>query len=147
MRMTEKQSKSGFWRGLYKGTSLSFMAVFGVVGLIFLFIPEKVLAFFNRISLPLGFMESPVHGIGFYLILAVGYMYLVAVIAWLMFKHPENDSYPLLLIHGKTASSVLSLAFFIFHGPFLIYLANGVVDGSIALVIFLLFRKVRRETG
>ncbi|MBN2010646.1 hypothetical protein JW960_14970 [candidate division KSB1 bacterium] len=119
------------------------MIIFGIVGLIFLLIPDQVLTFFNRLSAPLGFMEAPLTGFGFYLILAVGYMYLVTILAYMMFKNPGNTDFPLLLIHGKSASSLLSFALFIVHGQFLIYVTNGIVDGLIALGVFLLFRKVR----
>jgi hypothetical protein len=143
--LNEKNHHPEFWRRLYRLVSLSLSITFGIVGLIFLSIPGYVLNFFNQVSLILGFMESPVHGFGFYLILAAAYMYLVTMLAYLMYKHPENPSYPFLLINGKSASSIISIALFIIHGQYLIYATNGIVDGMIALGVFLLFRKIRRE--
>jgi hypothetical protein len=145
--LNETTHHSEFWRRLYRLVSLSLSITFGIVGFIFLTIPGYVLNFFNKISPYIGFLESPVHEIGFYLILAVSYMYLVTLLAYLMYKHPENPSFPFLLINGKSASSIISFALFIIHGQYLIYVTNGIVDGLIALGVFLLFRKVRRKNG
>ena len=144
--MSEKTFSDVFWNRLYKSTSLYLAVIFGIVGLLFLLIPENVLYFFNRISPSLGFIESPTQGMGFYLILAVGYMYLVTLLACLMARHPGNPYFPILLINGKSASSVLSFGLFFLHGPFLIYLTNGIIDGLIALCVFILFRKTRNRT-
>jgi uncharacterized membrane protein YhhN len=142
--MSKKEYHAGLWYRMYKLTSLSLSIIFGIVGLIFLVIPEHVLNFFNKISPSLGFMESPVQGVGFYLILAVAYMYLVMMLAYLMYKHPENPTFPFLLISGKSASSILSFVVFVIDYQFLIYLTNGIVDGLIAIGVFLLSRKVCR---
>ena len=132
---------------LYRRTSLALAAVFGTVGLLFLLIPQRVIDFFNRISPGLGFLESPDCGTGFYIVLAVGYMVLVTWLAFLMARHPENPHFPMLLIGGKASSSVLSFAMFAVQGPYLVYLANGIVDGTIALGVYLLFRKTRVKAG
>jgi hypothetical protein len=145
--MSERNQRNGIRILLYRRVSICLSVIFGAVGLIFLTIPDRTLSFFNRLSPPLGFTEAPVHGMGFFLILAVGYMYLVTLLAGLMAKHPENRFFPMLLIQGKCASSVLSFAFFAFHGPFLIYAANGVIDGSIALTVWILFRHTRKQGG
>ena len=47
----------------------------------------------------------------FFPILALGYMYLVTLLAGLMFKNPAIPCFPLLLAQGKFASSILSLGF------------------------------------
>jgi hypothetical protein len=145
--MGGKALNAEFRRRLYQGASVSMAVIFGIVGLLFLLIPENVLHFFNRISPGLGFIESPAGGTGFYLILAVGYMYLVTLLACMMVRHPENPFFPILLINGKAASSVLSFALFFLHHPFLIYVANGIVDGSIAVGVYFLFRKTREKAG
>jgi hypothetical protein len=69
----------------------------------------------------------------------------VALLAWLMFRHPENSTYPGLLVNAKLATSFLSLGFFVFHQPFLIYLANFVVDGLIGVGVWILRRWQRRS--
>ena len=117
---------------LYRAAALGLTAGFLVVGALFLAIPDGVLTLFNRLSEHLGLPEAPPLGHPFFLVLASGYMYLVSLLAWLMFKHPENKVFPFLLVQGKLATSLLSLGFFLAHRPFLIYLANFLVDGLIA---------------
>lgn len=135
----------GIFMKSYKPLSLLFMIVFVIVGMVFLFIPNQVLIFFNNISRYLGMEQSPVQGVNFYLILAIGYMYLVSLLAYLMYRHPENIYFPLLLANGKLASSILSLCLFIVHKPYLIYIFNCIVDGLIGIMVWILYFKLKRE--
>ena len=130
---------------LYRPLSLLAAATFAVVGLIFLLVPEQVLALFNRTSLALGMPEMPVQARGFYLVLAVGYMYVVTLVAWLMYRNPRNRTFPLLLAQAKLATAALSLLFFLTHQPYLLYLANLAVDGTIGLVTLLFYVKLSRS--
>lgn len=127
----------------YKLFSLAAAATFAAVGLIFLFFPDSALIFFNSLSGYFGLPQSPVQGTGFYLILASAYMYLVTLLACLMVRHPEQDIYPYLLAHGKLASSILSMYLFLMHQPYLIYLANFVVDGCIGIAVVYLMKMKR----
>jgi hypothetical protein len=131
---------------LYKPVSLIFMVLFAVTGLLFLSIPDKVLVLFNNLSPALGMPQSPLIGLNFYLILAAGYMYLVTILAYMMFRHPEERIYSLLLTHGKIVSSILSLGLFLFHEHYLIYLANFIIDGFIGLVALTLHFKMRQAS-
>jgi hypothetical protein len=114
------------------------------VGLLFLFMPGGVLVFFNNISRHLGMERSPIQGAGFYIILAVGYMYLVALLAYFMYRYPENRYFPLLLVNGKLASSILSLYLFLVHQPYLIYIVNCLIDGLIGFVVLGFYLKLKR---
>jgi hypothetical protein len=129
---------------LYKPISLTFMVLFAVTGLIFLFIPEGVLGFFNSFSSSLGMPQSPVAGLSFFLILASAYMYLVTLLAYMMSRYPDDPKYPLLLTHAKIASSVLSVALFLLHEHYLIYLANFLVDGIIGIITWTLLIQKKR---
>lgn len=120
------------------------LVLFAVTGLFFLLIPERVLSLFNNFASFWGMPQSPVTGLNFYLILAVGYMYLVTVLAFLMYQHPENRYFPFLLVHAKIASSLLSLALFLLHAHYLIYLINFIVDGFIAAAVTMLYLKTKR---
>jgi hypothetical protein len=131
---------------LYRAAALALTAGFLIVGALFLAVPDGVLAFFNRMSGPLGLPEAPPVGRSFFLILASGYMYMVSLLAWLMFRHPENRTYPLLLVQGKLATSLLSLGFFLAHRPYLIYLANFCVDGLIAAGVWWMAKLRRTES-
>jgi hypothetical protein len=129
---------------LYKTLSLVLMLIFALTGLLFLFLPDKVLLFFNSLSGPFGLLSSPVIGWNFYLILAAGYMYLVTLLAFWMFKHPENRYFPLILTHAKLASSVISLAFFLLQAHYLIYLANFIIDGVIGIAVLTMSVRMRK---
>jgi hypothetical protein len=118
--------------------------IFAVVGFTFLFFTNGVLVFFDSIAAHIGMKQSPVQGINFYLILASGYMYLVSLLAYMMYKHPDNHYFPHLLANAKLASSVLSLCFFIAHEPFLIYITNCIVDGSIGLLVLYFYLKIKK---
>jgi len=125
---------------LYRLAAIVLAVSFVIVGLLFLLLPDGVISFFNRLSGPLRMAPVPLTGYPFFLVLASGYMYLVALLAWLMFRHPGNRTFSSLLAQGKLATSLISLGFFLFHRPFLIYLTNFIVDGLIALVVWLLSR-------
>jgi len=124
---------------LYRFVSLAMAATFAAVGLVFLFLPDRVLVFVNRLSPPLGLSPAPVQPGSFFPILAAAYMYLVTLLAGLMFKKPGNPIFPILLIQGKIASSILSMFFFFGRAPYLACLANAVVDGAIAALVLWLF--------
>ena len=125
---------------LYKVFSLTAAAIFAVVGLIFLFFPDSALIFFNSISDYFGLPRAPVQGTGFYLILASAYMYLVTLLAYLMYRYPEQNIYPFLLAQGKLASSAISICLFLVHRHYLIYLANFVIDGFIGIAALCLMK-------
>ena len=111
-------------------------AVFAAVGLVFLSSPGSVTVFFNTLSRPLGMDAAPVPGRSLYLVLTAAYMSVVTLLAWNMARQPENRAYPVLLTQAKLASSLISFGFFAFHGPFLIYLVNGFVDGAIGAAVY-----------
>lgn len=127
----------------YQIISLTLSVVFAIVGLVFLFFPVDVIVLFNDLSRVVGMVEAPVEDSGFYLILAEGYMYVVAFLAYLMYCKPDNSQLLLVLINAKSVSSALSFLFFAFRHPYLIFLANGIVDGAIASGLFLLRRNAK----
>jgi hypothetical protein len=129
------------WRKAYVSVSLCLSMAFAIVGMIFFFMPDEVFLLFNNISKHLGFSESPLQGSGMYQALAVAYMYLVTLLAYEMHKYPENTFFPMLLIQGKAASSIMSLSLYFLHLSSLLLLTNGVVDGIIAVGVLVLHRK------
>jgi hypothetical protein len=135
-RGTAVEKRNSFYRR-YRLISIVLALTFALVGLIFLFMAEGVLVFFNELSRQLGMMPAPVEGTHFYLVLAVAYMYMVTLLAYKMYRQPQNRQYLVLLINAKSASSFLSVLLFILQQPYLIYITNAIADGSIAL--FLLF--------
>jgi Na+-driven multidrug efflux pump len=127
---------------LYKTVSLLSVIIFAVVGLLFLFIPNEILRFFNNTSCYFGLPSTPLVGVSFYLILAVGYMYLVTIVAYYMYRNPKNKIFPMLMANGKLASAFLSFYLCIMDKPYLVYITNGVVDGLIGLMALLFYNKL-----
>ena len=132
------------WTVAYRMAGLCLAIAFAVVGMIFLLLPADVIVFFNGFSLPVAFEPLSAEGAGFYLVLAVAYMYVVTLLAWFMYRVPGNRLAPVLLVNAKLASSLLSvLFFFAVHGA-LIFLVNGIVDGLIGGGVLTLYLKQRR---
>ena len=129
---------------VYRYVSLVLSVSFAMVGLLFLFFPQSVLTFFNGFSRSSGFAESPVQDSIFYGILAVGYMYIVTYLAFRMYRFPQERLVLILLINAKAASAIISFGLFVVHHPFLIYITNGVVDGSIAVLLMAFSVSLRR---
>ncbi len=125
---------------LYRTVSALFCAAFAVVGALFLFVPRWLCALFNDWSAEVGLATFAGDGGGFFVGLAVAYMYVVTVLAWEMFREPLDPRPPRLLLHAKGASSILSFGLFSLATPHLAFLANGVVDGALWVVILLLVR-------
>lgn len=124
---------------------LVLMLLFAITGTLFLGLPDKVMVFFNDLSSTFGLPQSPVSSWNLYLILAVGYMYVVTALAFLSFKHPGNPYFPLLLAQAKLVSSILSLALFLLQAHYLVYLVNFIIDGVIGIIVLFLYLKVRRN--
>ncbi len=122
---------------LYRGVGALLCAAFALVGALFLLLPNAVLALFDRWSLDLG-LAAFAGDAGFYVVLAVAYMYLVTLLAWSMARNPRDPAPARMLVHAKLASSLLSFAFFLLARPHLLFLVNGVVDGVIAVGVVLL---------
>ncbi len=132
---------------LLKPAGYGLAALFATVGLIFLILPGGVLRFFNGMSRSLGMEQSPQKGLSFFLALAVAYMYLVTLLAWMIGRHPEKTIFLFLLANGKIASSVISFGLFFASAPYLIFFANGVVDGLIGCGVLFLYFRLKGETG
>ena len=121
---------------LIRMTGYSLAATFAVVGLVFVVIPSEVLAAFNWLAAGLGWPESTTEPYTLYLALALGYMYVVTLLAWQTARHPQVRWFPWMLVHAKAASALICLGLFALQEQYLIYLANFVVDGAIAVVVW-----------
>lgn len=124
---------------IYRSISLAMTVIFIIVGGIFLFLPELVIEFFNNLSIYFGLEKLRATVDNLYIVLSVSYMYLVSIIAYSMYKKPEEKIYPILLAHAKLASSILSLYFVFTRGYYLIYIVNFIVDGLIGLLALYLY--------
>jgi len=133
-------------RVFYRAFSLALAVIFALVGGVFLILPQEMLAFFNTLSRRLGMAEGPAER-SFFGILAVAYMYVVTVLAWLMYRSPREKIFPLLLGQAKIASSLVSFLMFAVLAPWLIFLVNGIVDGGIAIIVLAMYFRVRARAG
>ena len=87
---------------LYRMVSLAMASIFAVVGMIFIFLPDPVLEFFNRLSPLLDLSPAPLQSGSFFPILAVAYMVLVTMLAGSMFRKPGNRHFSAAAGSGKT---------------------------------------------
>jgi hypothetical protein len=92
-------------------------------------------------------LQSPIEGVSFFLILAVAYMYIVTLIAFSMYRHPQEKNYPFLLANAKLASSAISLYLFLIYQPYLIYIVNCIADGCIGLMALYFLQNLHKMKG
>jgi len=123
---------------------MSLTVIFGFVGLVFLLFSADILRFFNMVSARLGMQEGVAAGANLYVALAVSYMYLVTLLACLMYRNPQHREYPLILMNAKLASAAISAGLFVAVQPLLIYLVNGVVDGSIGVLAAMMYSRAKK---
>ena len=125
---------------LYRAIALSFAVVFAAAGLVFLVAPATLWTAIEQAAETVGMEGMPAGDAqaGLFRALAVAYMYVVALLAWMMFRRPAEPIWAGLLAHAKLASAVISLLLFAFHGRYFAYVANGVVDGAIGVTALVL---------
>jgi hypothetical protein len=116
-------------------------ASFAVVGILFIATPDGVLNVIDDAGDWFGgFSTAPDTVEKFWL--ALGFAYMVVITGICVVAASDVVRFrPLLLVlaAGKAASSLGSLAFFVFDQDVFIYLLNFVVDGSLVVVALLLY--------
>jgi hypothetical protein len=130
-------------QAVYRYISVGMAMIFALVGILFLFMSSGVVIFFNQVSVSIGMEQAEPCRENFFVILSVAYMYIVALLAFLMFRNPEEVVFPFLLFNAKAASSVISILLFVIDGHLLIYITNGIVDGTIGLLVIVMYRSVK----
>ena len=116
-------------------------ASFAVVGILFIATPDGVLNVIDDVGDWFGgFSTAPDTDEKFWLALGFAYMVVITGICVVVATDVVRFR-PLLLVlaAGKAASSLGSLAFFVFDQDVFIYLLNFVVDGSLVVVALLLY--------
>lgn len=119
-----------------KVTGYGLAVVFAAVGIVFAAIPGEVLAAFNWLADGAGWPESSTDPFILYLGLALAYMYMVTLLAWQTARHPQVRWFPWLLLQAKAASAIVCLFMFALQEQYVIYLANAIVDGAIAVLVW-----------
>jgi hypothetical protein len=108
-------------------------ACFAVTGILFIVTPDGVIDTVDGFGGWFGnFADSPPSEQKLWLGLAFAYMVVITGVA-LVVQHDVARFRPLLLVlaAGKTVSSLVAGAFFVFDDDVFIYLANFVVDGTL----------------
>lgn len=127
--------------------TLRLLAVtFAVVGVLFIAVPSGVLDTISDVGEWFGNQTRAPHTQED-LWLALAFAYMVVIAGLCLVAQADVVRYrPLLLVlaAGKTASSLGSLAFFVFDQDVFIYLLNFLVDGSLALLALWLWSLVGR---
>ena len=83
---------------------------------------------------PLGLPPAPASPLRFWLSLAVAYMMLVTLLAAAIARDPRSRAHLMpILAAGKATSSLTCAGYFVASSPAFIYLANALVDGTLAL--------------
>jgi hypothetical protein len=119
---------------------------FVVVGALFLLAPDATLRSLDASGALLGdFAATPPTGARLWLSLAVAYMVLVALLAWLAQRDlAQARPYLALLFAGKASSSLIALLAYRTVAPCYPYLANFVIDGAIALGVAAIWQAAPR---
>ena len=119
---------------------------FAVVGILFIAVPNGVLDTISDLGDWIGSFPRAPHGTE-QLWLALGFSYMVVITGLCLIAQADVVRYrPLLLLLavGKAASSLTSLAFFVFDDDVFIYLLNFLVDGSLVFVSLWLWSLIGR---
>lgn len=114
---------------------------FGVVGALFFLFPNGTIDALNAAGLYLGFPPAPHISHRFWLSLGVAYMGVVTALAALLAAAPtERRLLMVPLALGKATSSLTCLWFFLSEAHYFVYLANFLMDASLALLAWLTYR-------
>ena len=133
--------------------SLRLLALsFAVVGILFIAVPNGVLDTVSDLGDELGGFSRAPHGTE-QLWLALGFSYMVVISGICLLAQADVVRYRSLLLVlalGKAASSLSSLAFYIFEEDVFAYLLNFLIDGSLVLValwLWTLIGRIDRQPG
>jgi len=123
-------------------------ATFAATGLLFLLFPDGTIRALNAAGGPLGFPPAPASELRFWLSLAVAYMVLVTLLAAAIARDPRGRAHLMpILAAGKATSSLTCLGYLVASTPAFVYLANFLVDGSLALLVIGAWGVVRAVDG
>lgn len=109
---------------------------FAVTGGLFFYFPDGTIDALNAVGRPLGFPPAPPSALRFWLSLGLAYMVLVTLLAASIARDPRRRAHLMpILAAGKATSSLTCFGYFIGSSPAFVYLLNGLVDGSLALLV------------
>lgn len=126
----------------------AYLLLFLVFGVLYLGAPDAVVGAVSSLGKSLGIDTVPSSGspgiFDGWLIFTFAYMMGAAAASFLAATAPYDPlPYLRILTVLKVTSSMTGLALFLFVDPFAFYLATALVDGVIAVTIFMLFTHLR----
>lgn len=125
---------------VYRGLAVAFL----LTGATFFVFPDGTVDFMNSIGATLGFAPAPAMGHRFWLSLGSAYMAVVTVLAWLIAADPIGRRPMMLaLAAGKATSSLTCLLYLVTDAGYFIYLANFLVDLSLAVLALVTYAATR----
>jgi uncharacterized protein (DUF362 family) len=122
--------------------------VYFVVGMMFILIPDTILAWSNTLSafLHTRLLPIPTHGEHFWTALAFSMMVTIAgICVAAQYNIRKNRNLVVLLLIAKAASSISGFALFACQNRYFAYLAIGLVDGSLFVASFIFYLLASRS--
>lgn len=125
---------------VYRGLAVAFL----LTGMTFFVMPHGTVDFMNTIGASFGFTPAPAMTHRFWLSLGSAYMAVVTVLAWMIAADPIGRRPMMLaLAVGKATSSLTCLYFLVADAAYFVYLANFVVDLSLAVLALITYGATR----
>jgi hypothetical protein len=122
-------------------------AVYFLVGLSFIFLPDLILALFNKVSESLfpSLPPTPISGEHFWTALAFSMMATIAAICFAaQYNIRKNRHLVVILLVSKATSSLSALLLFLLQQRYLSYLGIALVDGTIFWITLVLFLRANK---
>ena len=127
--------------------SLWFLIVLYIIGAcLFFFQADLMFAALNYFPNQLGwFNPIPDAGASFWQPLVFSMMLMLVALSWASLKEPQNTRYLQIHLLSKIISTAGFFYMFWFHGHYFAYLAGVLTDGHIALFVYYLLFKTRKQ--
>lgn len=128
---------------VYRGLAVAFL----LTGTTFFVAPHGTVDFMNAVGAALGFTPAPAMPHRFWLSLGSAYMAVVTVLAWMIAADPVGRRPMMLaLAAGKATSSLTCLYYLFADAAYFVYLANFIVDLSLAVLALVTYAATRNAT-
>src|SRR5262245_47382864 len=121
----------------------AFAAAFAGTGFLFFCFPDGTIRFLNAAGAVVGFPPAPTSELRFWLSLALAYMVLVTLLAATIARDPRGRAHLMpILAAGKATSSLTCAGYLVASSPAFVYLANALVDGTLAVTVLAAYAAV-----
>lgn len=129
---------------VYRGLAVAFL----LTGTTFFVFPDGTVEFMNSLGAALNFPAAPAMTHRFWLSLGSAYMAVVTALAWMIAADPVGRRPMMLaLAVGKATSSLTCLYYLVADAAYFVYLANFVVDLSLAVLALVTYAATRNAAA